>query len=191
MRRSPQKQSVVLGPIRSQDGDRIETVNSKKKEKSGEKIKLIERNPPFLSFFLGFRRPSQSLPPPSEVSYLLCSLIKNPEEEDPSRKICTRCCEGGPLPPCSWLGNIVNKKPPRDWGVLSINLKISRFPNSICCLWGQSESRWRACRNVTKSTLFHVSFTCKRELSIPKMRLTFTSKADIDFGITPRYFGKP
>ena len=40
-------------------------------------------------------------PPPGGVSYLLCSLIKNPEEEDPPRRICTRCFVGGPLPPGS------------------------------------------------------------------------------------------
>jgi len=40
---------------------------------------------------------------PGGVSYVLCSLIKNPgpEEEDPPRRICTRCFEGGPLPPGS------------------------------------------------------------------------------------------
>ena len=54
--------------------------------------------------------------PPGGGSYLLCSLIKNPEEEDPSRRICTRCFEGGPLPPVSWLGNIVNRKPPPGGG---------------------------------------------------------------------------
>ena len=55
---------------------------------------------------------SKEPPPPGGVSYLLCSLIKNPEEEDPFRRICTRCLEGGPLPPGSWSGNIVNRKPP-------------------------------------------------------------------------------
>jgi len=35
------------------------------------------------------------------VSYLLCSLIKNPEEEDPPRRICTRYFEGGPPRPGS------------------------------------------------------------------------------------------
>jgi len=30
--------------------------------------------------------------------------------------------EGGPLPPGSWLGNIVNRKPPRGGGFLSINI---------------------------------------------------------------------
>ena len=63
--------------------------------------------------------------PPGGGSYLLCSLIKNPEEEDPSRRICTRCFEGGPLPPVSWLGNIVNRKPPPGGGVLSINIYMT------------------------------------------------------------------
>ena len=35
------------------------------------------------------------------VSYLLCSLIKNAEEEDPPRRICTRYFEGGPPRPGS------------------------------------------------------------------------------------------
>ena len=51
--------------------------------------------------------------PHGEVSYFLCSLIKNPEEEDPTRRICTRWFEGVPPPPGSWLGNIVNRNPPR------------------------------------------------------------------------------
>jgi len=55
----------------------------------------------------------QRTPPPGGVSYFLCSLIKNPEEEDPTRRMCTRCFEGGPLPPGSWLGNKVNRKTPR------------------------------------------------------------------------------
>jgi len=46
--------------------------------------KLIERNPPTGGCF-----------------YLLCSLIKNLEEEDSPQRICTRCFEGGPLPPGS------------------------------------------------------------------------------------------
>ena len=51
-------------------------------------------------------------PPPGGVSYLLCSIIKNQEEEDFPRRMCTKCFEWGPLPPGSWLGNIVNRKPP-------------------------------------------------------------------------------
>ena len=43
------------------------------------------------------------------VSYLLCPLIKNPEEEDPKKKNPPRSTwykffEGGPFPPGSWLG---------------------------------------------------------------------------------------
>jgi len=59
---------------------------------------------------------SQETPAPGRVSYLLCSLIKNLEEEDPPRRICTRCFEGGLLPLGSWLGNIVNRKTPRGGG---------------------------------------------------------------------------
>jgi len=33
-------------------------------------------------------------PPPGGFSYFLCSLIKNPEEEEPHRWLFTRCCEG-------------------------------------------------------------------------------------------------
>ena len=36
--------------------------------------------------------------PPPGVSYLLCSLIKNPEEEDPPRSTWYKFFEGGPLP---------------------------------------------------------------------------------------------
>jgi len=37
--------------------------------------------------------------PRGEVSYLAGSLTKNPEEEEPPRRICTRCFDGGPLSP--------------------------------------------------------------------------------------------
>jgi len=54
------------------------------------------------------------------VSYLLCSLIKNWEEEDPPWRTTTKIDEfcgwffrGGPLPPSSWSGNIVNRNPPQ------------------------------------------------------------------------------
>ena len=40
-------------------------------------------------------------PPPGKVSRLLCSLIKNPEEEDPPRSTWYKFFEGGPLPPGS------------------------------------------------------------------------------------------
>ena len=49
-------------------------------------------------------------PPPGGVSYLLCSQTKNPEDEDPPRRICTGCFEGGPLPPSFWLGNGMSSK---------------------------------------------------------------------------------
>ena len=85
---------------------------------------------------------SKEPPHPGGVSYLMCSLIKNPKEEDPPRRICTRCFEGGPLPPDSWLGNIVNRKPPRGgrgglinvWVLESCQMCMSRVtcnePNS-------------------------------------------------------------
>ena len=52
---------------------------------------------------------SKEHPPTGVVSYFLCSLIKNPEEEDPPRRICTRCFEGGPLPPGSWPPDPMNQ----------------------------------------------------------------------------------
>jgi len=70
---------------------------------------LIERNPP----------------PSGGVSYLLCSLIHNPEEEEPPRRIGTRCFAGGPLPPRFWLGNIINRKSPPRGGFLRL----------ICATW--------------------------------------------------------
>jgi len=60
---------------------------------------LIERNPPPRGGFLFTVFP-----------------IKNPEIEDPPLRICTRCFVGGPLPPGSWSGNIVNRKHPRGGG---------------------------------------------------------------------------
>jgi len=50
---------------------------------------------------------SKKTAPPGGVSYLLCSLIKNPEEEDPPRSTWYKFFEGGPLASDSWLGNIV------------------------------------------------------------------------------------
>jgi len=50
---------------------------------------------------------------PGGVSYVLCSLIKNPEEEDPPRSTRYKFFEWGPFPPGSWLGNTVNRNPPR------------------------------------------------------------------------------
>jgi len=58
-------------------------------------------------------------------SSLLCFLIKNPEEEDPPWSAWYKFFEGGPLPPGSWSGNIVNRKTPRGGGSLSINVFIS------------------------------------------------------------------
>ena len=63
------------------------------------------------------------------VSYLLCSLIKNPEEEDPPWRITPKIDQcwgwffgGGPLPPGSWFGNHPTKKLPTGGGFLSINV---------------------------------------------------------------------
>ena len=43
-------------------------------------------------------------PPPRGVSYLLCSLIKNPEKENPPRSAWYKFFERGSLPTGSWLG---------------------------------------------------------------------------------------
>ena len=58
-------------------------LNSLKRERSAV-YTLIERNLP-----------------PRGVSYLLCLLIKNPEEEDPPRSTWYKFFEGFPLPPGS------------------------------------------------------------------------------------------
>ena len=73
---------------------------------------------------LWFGIQSNETPPPGKVFYLLCSLFKNQEEEDPPRNTWYKFFGGGPLPPGSWLGNIMNRKPPRGGGAvfLSINL---------------------------------------------------------------------
>ena len=72
--------------------------------------------------------------PPGGISYLLCSLIKNWEEEDPPRRTTPKMDQfwgwffrGGPLPPGSWSGNIVNRKPPRGGGFLSIKIHDSEI----------------------------------------------------------------
>ena len=66
-----------------------------------------------LSFFLSFLDYNliKRNPPLGGVSYLLCSLIKNPEEEDPPWRttptidqFCGWFFMGGPLPPGSWFG---------------------------------------------------------------------------------------
>jgi len=67
-------------------------------------------------------------PPLWGGSYLLCSLLKNREEED---QFWGWFFRGGPLPPGSWSGNIVNRKPPRGGGVLSINLMQH---GDTCCI---------------------------------------------------------
>jgi len=84
---------------------------------------------------------SKEPPPPGKVSRLLCSLIKNPEEEDPPRSTWYKLFEGGPLPPGSWSGNIENRKPPPGGGVLSINslshthqktlIHVKRIPQNL------------------------------------------------------------
>jgi len=54
---------------------------------------------------------SKELPSPGGVSYWLCSLIKNPEEDHPRQSTWYKLFEGGPLPPGSWPGTIVNRNP--------------------------------------------------------------------------------
>jgi len=61
---------------------------------------------PLLLFLFICQIWSQETPPPGRVSYLLCSLIKSPEEEDPLEAPGTIFFEGNPLLPGSWLGNI-------------------------------------------------------------------------------------
>jgi len=70
---------------------------------------------------------SKEPPPPGGVSYLLCSLIKNREQEDPPWRTTHKMDQfwglffrGGSLPAGSWLRSIVNRKPPRWGGFLSI-----------------------------------------------------------------------
>jgi len=77
---------------------------------------------------------SKETPSPGKVSYLLCSQIKILEEEDSLRR--TRCFDGGPLPLSTWLGNlnIVNSKPPRGMGLLSIKV-IIKCPNYQSQWW--------------------------------------------------------
>jgi len=64
------------------------------------------------------------------VSYLLCSLIKNPEEEDPPEIPPQKLINfgggssgGGPLPPGFLFVNNPTKKAPREGGFLSTCLE--------------------------------------------------------------------
>ena len=72
---------------------------------------------------------------PGEVSYLLCSLIKNREEEDPPWRTTPKIDQswgwffrGGPLPPSSWSGITVNMKSPRGEVFFS-----DQLPNKVLC----------------------------------------------------------
>jgi len=63
---------------------------------------------------------SKETPLPGGVSYLLSSQIKNREEEDPPWRTTPEIDQfwgcffrERPLPPGSWSGNMVNRKPPR------------------------------------------------------------------------------
>ena len=58
----------------------------------------------------------RTFPPPGGGSYQPCSLIKNPEGEDPPRSIWYKLFDGGPFPPGCWSGNMVNRKPPGGGG---------------------------------------------------------------------------
>jgi len=83
-------------------------------------------------------------PPPRRDFQLLCSLIKNPEEEDPFRSTWYKFFERGPHPPGSWWGKMVNRKTPRG-GVLSIKLFCSESkPNMVAA----SQSFHRCRRSV-------------------------------------------
>ena len=71
-------------------------------------------------------------PPPGRVFYLLCSLIKNPEEDDPPWRNTPKIDQfwgwffrGGPLHLGSWFGNHPTKKPPRGGEVLYIKVNES------------------------------------------------------------------
>jgi len=80
-------------------------------------------------------------PLPGEVSYLLCSLIKNPEArgEDPPRKICIRCCKGGPLRPDLSVCFFISIKPENPYFASRRGLEVKplavypRGPRSSSC----------------------------------------------------------
>jgi len=85
------------------------------------KHEILFTNTDFYYIYLGACW-SKETPPPGGVSYLLFSLIKNRVWEETPRRICTKFFKGGPLTHGSWWGNIVNRKPPRSGGFLSINV---------------------------------------------------------------------
>jgi len=80
---------------------------------------------------------SKAPPHPRGNSYLLCSLIKNPEEEDHPQSTWYKFFEEGPLPPGSWLGNIVNGNPPRG-GEVSCD-QLLRQLSHVSCPAGPTE----------------------------------------------------
>jgi len=55
----------------------------------------------------------RKIPPPGGVSYLAGSLTKNPKEEPPLPKICSRFFEGGFLPPSTWFVNLPHGRSPQ------------------------------------------------------------------------------
>jgi len=100
---------------------RVERVMAKESYQMRSSNNLYKGVSSYLAHTLGQKTP----PPPGGGSYLRCSLIKNLSEQDPPRSTWYKFFEGGPLPPGSWSGNIVNRKPPRGGGVLSINVNKS------------------------------------------------------------------
>ena len=68
-------------------------------------------------------------PPPGGVSYLLCSLIKNPVSEDPPRRICTRFC----TMVVSVLMDCLIEEP-MDWFQSALTCGFwNRRHGSVCC----------------------------------------------------------
>ena len=65
-------------------------------------VRHIDRKKPHSSLW------SKEPPPPGGVSYTLCSLVKNREQEDPPRRTWYKFFEGCFLTHSSWWGNIVN-----------------------------------------------------------------------------------
>jgi len=93
---------------------------------------------------------SKEPPPQGGFSYLLCSLIKNPEEEDPPWRTTPKIDQfwgwffrGGPLPSDSWLGNIINRKPPPGGG---------RFFRSKCIPWHKTQKNSKKPENLPVPT---------------------------------------
>ena len=78
--------------------------------------------------------------PPRGVVLFTMFSNQEPGGRGPPWKYLSKILQGGPFPPGSWFGNIVNKKPPWGRGFFSINVRMSVYviqytskrPQNLC-----------------------------------------------------------